>query len=124
MLARLTEAISAVCPIHGASKSGATVRIDYKPEATLDQQTAAQLVLQTFDWSQGAHDAWLREKKRDAAIAWINSDDHMAIAFRASLIRNMAEIRGIKQGAPKPPATWNALKAEVAQMIANGMGDP
>lgn len=124
MLARLQEFISAVCPVVSLSQRGEQVTIHYAPEATLDQETAAQLVLQNFDWSAEAHAAWVRGKKREAAIAWINSDEPMAIAMRAALILNMAEIRGIKQGSPRPTASWNALKSQVESMINNGMGDP
>lgn len=67
MIARLHQTIEAVCPIHGVSGSQGSVRIDYKPEATSQQQTDAQTALAAFDWSQAAHDLWL-ERRTNSAI--------------------------------------------------------
>lgn len=63
MLERLTEAVSAVCPINGISGT-VERRIDYRPEATAEQRAAAQSALAAFDWSQSAHDAWLLAKAK------------------------------------------------------------
>ncbi len=63
MLARLHESIEAVCPIHGVSGSQGNIRIDYKPEATAQQQTDAQAVLAAFDWSPVIQDMWERRKQ-------------------------------------------------------------
>lgn len=67
MLERLHSTIAAVCPIHGVSGVQGNVRIDYKAEATSQQQTAAQTALAAFDWSQAAHDLWL-ERKSNSTI--------------------------------------------------------
>lgn len=66
MIARLHEAIEAVCPIFGVSGSQGNGRIDYKPEATAQQQSDAQTALAAFDWSQAAHDNWLARSKQRA----------------------------------------------------------
>lgn len=62
MLNRLHYTLEAVCPISGVSGSQGNVRIDYKAEATSQQQTNAQNALAAFDWSQAAHDLWLERK--------------------------------------------------------------
>lgn len=50
---QLHAAIAAVCPIHGVSigrkDDKATWRIDYAPEATVEQQAAALTVMLNFD---------------------------------------------------------------------------
>lgn len=63
---RLHEAIAAVCPIDGVSGSQGNIRIDYKPEATAQQQTDAQTALAAFDWSQAAQNQWLARSKQRA----------------------------------------------------------
>lgn len=68
MVARLHEALEQVCPI-------ATARVirdgvggfDPAPEATPQQITAAEAALAAFDWSAGAHEAWMRTKRRARA---------------------------------------------------------
>lgn len=51
--AKVTEAVRAVCPIHGVSigrrTEKKTWRIDFKDEASAKQRTAAQIVVDTFD---------------------------------------------------------------------------
>lgn len=124
MLDRLTESISAVCPVHGLSKKGQVVTIDYKAEATAEQITAAQAALAAFDWSQSAHDAWVQQKDRQAAIAWIESGEMAARCLRASMLLVRSEFRAIKAEEPLPNRTWSELKAAMADMIAAGMSDP
>lgn len=124
MLDRLTDTIAAICPIRGVAKSGDSIAIDYSPEANAEQIIAAQLALTTFDWSDTAHTAWTRQKRRDAAIAWVNSDDISAMGIRAALLIVVQEIRALKGGQVTPNQTWNALKTQVAELIADGAGDP
>ena len=53
LAANLDAAIKVVCPIYGVSigreDDRQTWRIDFKPEATLQQRTNAQAILDTFD---------------------------------------------------------------------------
>lgn len=104
MLARLDEAIKAVCPIHGVAGTQGNVRIDYKPEATAQQRTDAQAVLAAFDWSQAADDAWERGQEpdlrdlldqADAAIAAINT--YLTNADAATQTQVRAEVKAIDQ---------------------------
>lgn len=124
MLDRLDESIREVCPIHGLSKTGNVVTIDYKAEATNEQIIAAQAVLVAFDWSQAAHDAWLQQKDRQAAIAWMESGEMAARCLRASMLLVRNEFRSVKAGQPMPNRTWAQLKEAMADMIAAGMSDP
>lgn len=66
MIERLRAAIEAAAPIVrvsvGTLGDPATVRIGFAPEATAEQQAAAQAVVNAFDWSAEAHAAWLAER--------------------------------------------------------------
>ena len=107
MLTRLTEAISAVCPIHGVSGTTNT-RIDYRDEATTEQRTAAQAALAAFDWSQAAHNSWLLAKQRSAAVAALNaSRDEAIMAARAVTLAALDEVNALR-------AWITAFKASVA----------
>lgn len=71
---RLHETIAAVAPIRGVSVpvigQSNSVVIDFLPEATAEQRTAAQAVLASFDWSAEAHSLWESNRspeKRDLA---------------------------------------------------------
>ncbi len=56
MIVQLDNAIKAVCPIDGISigrkDNKATWRIDFKDEATPEQRTAAQAVMDAFVWDE------------------------------------------------------------------------
>lgn len=57
---RLHEAIAAVCPIDGVAiidPETRQIRVDYRPEATPDQRKAAQVAIDSFDWSDVAQKA-------------------------------------------------------------------
>ena len=106
-IVRLTEAIAAVCPIHGVVGT-VTPLIDYRDEATTEQRTAAQAALAAFDWSQAAHDAWLLAKQRSAAVAALNaSRDEAIMAARAVTLAALDEVNALR--------SWiAAFKAAVA----------
>lgn len=122
MLARLTETIAAVCPIHGVSGTTNT-RIDYRDEATTEQRTAAQAALAAFDWSQAAHDAWLLAKHRSAAVAALNaSRDEAIMASRAVTLAALDEINSLRawlvsfKAAVAASSTLANLKTQVAAL--------
>jgi hypothetical protein len=94
---RLDDTIAAVCPIHGTSGDQGSVRIDYKPEATAQQQTDAQSALAAFDWSQAAHDAWLNLKDRTAASTKFDAVTAEAKALRAIASVLIDELNAIRQ---------------------------
>lgn len=72
-IARLQTQVAAVCPIDGVSVGvfgqSASVRIDFQAAATPAQRTAAQGVVDTFDWSQAAQAAFDLAQGRMAASA-------------------------------------------------------
>ena len=107
MLARLTETIAAVCPIHGVSGTTNT-RIDYRDEATTEQRTAAQAALAAFDWSQAAHDAWEFSQRKQSSIGVLaTSKDSLIVALRGVIEALVGELNKQK--------IWNAsLKTAVA----------
>lgn len=69
----LHNAIEAVAPIFGVSVptfgDPTTVRIDFKDEATDDQKTSAQNILNSFDWSTPFDRRTEKEKALDAIIS-------------------------------------------------------
>jgi hypothetical protein len=84
MLIRLHATLAAVCPIVGVSGEQGSIRVDYAPTATSEQQAAAQAALAAFDWSQAAHDAWvlgLNPERRD-----LRADAQQAIADNATFL--------------------------------------
>lgn len=83
LIQRLTETISAVCPIVGVAISEQTARIDFAPEATQQQQANAQSALTAFDWSESAHTIWIPNKLRVAAKQFHDDQDAQNVAFRA-----------------------------------------
>lgn len=122
MLERLTEAVSAVCPINGISGT-VERRIDYRPEATAEQRAAAQSALAAFDASQAAHDAWLLAKHRSAAVAALNaSRDEAIMASRAVMLAALDEINSLRawlvsfKAAVAASSTLANLKTQVAAL--------
>jgi hypothetical protein len=75
---RLLTAVAAVCPIDGVDigtfGNKATVTIHFNAAATTPQKTAAQNVVNTFDWSAAAQLAWQNLQARTAAVAVLTSD--------------------------------------------------
>lgn len=83
---RLDALVRAACPaITGVSLS-TPPRIDFTPEATPQQRTAAQAVVDGFDWSDAAQTAWEEDRKPErkalraaAAQAVADLDTFLAI---------------------------------------------
>lgn len=104
MIARLDSQIRAVCPIDGVARlRDGTVRIDFRPEATDQQRAAAQAVVDSFDWSQAAQDAWEedqhpeRKALRQAAVqAVADIDTYLAIANPTNA-QVVAQVRRLSQ---------------------------
>lgn len=88
---RLTEAVSAVCPVNGVAVGvqgdPATVRIDFAAGATAPQKQAAQVAVTSFDWTPAADQAWLDAKapertglRQAASAAVANNTAFLAVA--------------------------------------------
>lgn len=103
MLLRLTQAISAVCPIDGVAGAQGSVRIDYRPESTEQQRADAQAVLAAFDWSQAAHDAWLedqhpeRKALRQAAANAVADNDAFVADANVTQAEAVAQVKRLSQ---------------------------
>jgi len=126
MLDRLCESLRSVCPIHGVSGGQGTTVIQFKPEATTPQQAAAQSALDSFDWSQAAHDAWLLSKYRSSAVAGILADKTFAaMVVRALALVTMDEINLIRatlaqlKTGTAGAGTFAAFKGVVAGLNSN-----
>lgn len=117
---RLHALISVVCPIHGVSignpNDKATWTFDPTPQATSEQITAAQAVIDSFDDSDAAQQAWQEAQKperkdlRDNAIAAVQAiNDYLALANPTNA-QNLAQLRRLSQ-AVKRLIMW-AVKQE------------
>lgn len=76
-ISRLHLSVAAVCPIFGVSVGQlgivGSVRIDFDPAATSGQRTAAQNVVNAFDWSAAAAATFDAQQEKAAATAGIDA---------------------------------------------------
>lgn len=121
-LERLTEVLAAVAPVVGVSGTVDT-RIDYAAEATTEQRAAAEAALAAFDWSDTAQAAWERQKRRDAAVALLNSSDPTMVAVRALATIVKRRVSTLLQGLGQQPLTTAQLIELWADCIADGEVD-
>ena len=112
------EAISTVAPIDGGSIKTSVdppaVRIDFKVEATDQQKRAAQQVVDRFDWSDAAHEAWLNLKAREAAKAKLADKDADCKLLRAAIV---AVFRILKSQQPGNALVKMPTRAEIEAAI-------
>lgn len=121
---RLTAAIATVCPIHGIQGgTQATATLDHKAEATTEQRAAAAAALAAFDWSDSAQAAWERQKRRDAAVALLNSSDPTMVAVRALATVVKRRVAALLVGLGQQPLTTSQLIELWADCIADGEVD-
>lgn len=121
-LARLLETLSAVSPVVGVSGTTAT-RIDYNPEPTTEQRAAAEAALAAFDWSDEAQAAWERGKRREAAIALLNSSEPTMVALRGFVTVLIRRFRVLLMALGLPTLTTAQLIETWADVIADGEVD-
>lgn len=121
-LARLLETLSAVSPVVGVSGTTAT-RIDYNPEPTTEQRAAAEAALAAFDWSDEAQAAWERGKRREAAIALLNSSEPTMVALRGFATVLIRRFRVLLMALGLPTLTTAQLIETWADVIADGEVD-
>lgn len=87
---RLHLTIAALCPILGISNvivgNSASVIIQFDPTATLSQKTAAQNILNSFDWSLSATTVWYDNQtpnrlsiKNQINVAITNLNNYIAL---------------------------------------------
>lgn len=112
----LHEAIKAVCPIHGVSVTWSDRtkwRIDFKDEATQEQRTAAQAVMDAFD-PNGSPSAEDREAECLAALNGGATNIDLQKLIKAKAISDEAYRLG------KPPGQLTAQElTALRSRIAN-----
>ena len=121
-LERLTETLDAVAPVVGVSGTAGT-RIDYASEATTEQRAAAESALAAFDWSDEAQAAWERGKRREAAIALLNSSEPTMVALRGFVTVLIRRFRVLLMALGLPTLTTAQLIETWADVIADGEVD-
>lgn len=82
-------------------------RIDYRPEATVQQRTDGNAIVDGWDWSQGAHDLYANGLQRTQALAFLESAEGTYKLLRAAFDVTRDELNILRQ--------WNqSFKSEVA----------
>ena len=98
---RLHNSVAVVCPIVGVSIGtagvSASVRIDFDPTATPTQQTDAQSVVDAFDWSQGAQDAYDNAQARTQATVLVSDPQAQLKVLRALMLTALDEINLLRE---------------------------
>lgn len=104
---KLTSQIAAVCPIIsvgvGLFGDSSKVAIQFDPAATAPQRQAAQDIVDGFDWSNAALDAWLEAQnperatvKAQAQQALADIDTYLALVTPSNA-QNVAFLRRVGQ---------------------------
>lgn len=121
---RLHELVSAVCPIRGVKiAADGTVSINFDNSATVEERAAGQSVADSFDTSPSAHATWERQKRRDAAVALLNSSEPTMIAVRALATVVKRRVSTLLVALGKTPLTTTQLVGLWADCIADGEVD-
>lgn len=131
---RLDAAIRVVCPLDGVSVrtpgDPATVRIDFAKEATSEQRKAAQVVVDSFDWSDASQAQWEAVQNISAAGALLQSADPIPQAVRVTLkaIQDLNNIRWrlVQEGRYEEvtPVLQAEVDATVLQYLQEGYSLP
>lgn len=99
-LARLHEAVSAVCPVQGFAGAPGSAEADYAPAATQAQRAAAA-VLASFDWSAEAQAAWEEDQRprrkalRQVAEAAVEGNDAFLALASPTSAQVLAQVRAL-----------------------------
>lgn len=124
----LTNAIAAVCPIYGVSGDRASLRIDFRDEATPEQRAAAEAIAASFDWDAQSPPEQVTKRQ---LLHWLEFDHgvddpeaaivaaitaHVPEAQRAFALKDWARTYYVKFSNPLVPLLAQALGiANVAQ---------
>jgi hypothetical protein len=126
-ITQLHDQIAAAAPIDGVAigrwDDKTTWRVDYTPEATDEQKTAAQAVVTAFDWATPSVPAsvhmWQAKAalqaagKLDAATAAVTGSGNQAIMlaweYAPEISRNSASVAAIGVAIGLAPADIDAL---------------
>lgn len=121
---RLHEMVSAVCPIRGVGIAADGSRtINFDDSATVEQRAAGQAVADSFDTSPSVHSAWERQKRRDAAVALLNSSEPTMVAVRALATVVKRRVSAMLVALGQTPLTTAQLIELWADCIADGEVD-
>lgn len=128
MLNRLHATVEAVCPIVGVSGDQSGIRIDYAPDATPEQQVAAEAIVSGFDWSPEAHASWELMQRMAVAGQLLGSVEPVPVGVRVTLrviVDHFNEqMRAIAAGQSPAPLLESELLSQVAAGLASGLGLP
>lgn len=128
-IARLDQAIqTAGIPIFGVSGNQASVRVDFKPEATGPQQATAASIVAAFDWSDAAQLTYEAQQRKVEANAGIDAGDTQAGDKLERLVRALAlvtldEVNRLRAAVPHPivSITRASTTATVTTGVAHGL---
>ena len=109
-------------PIHGVS-SGPPIRIDFNG-ATQAQKDQAQAILDAFDFSQAAEDAWLLQQSRERSKEALNrTRSEIEGLIRALAFVVLDEINTLRSAASLPTRTKQQLKNAITSKLDSGEAD-
>lgn len=124
-MVRLTEAVSAVCPIDGITTDvdGSPV-VQPREEATEEQIQAAEVVIKSFDESPQAAIEYKVAKLRLAAVkSLILSDDVISVAMRAVMRDVYSQINDVREACGLPRIMEHIVIPRLVESIKKGQGD-
>jgi hypothetical protein len=96
--------------------------VDYSQGATLEQQAAGQAIVDGFDWSEQAYEAWSADKSFASAAAGPNLAAHkVAYQAIANLAAKINAVIDHINGAGELPSkiqirTWQQVLAEAKRI--------
>lgn len=124
----LMASLVAVCPVSGLYIAGIDssvgARIDFAPAATPAQQIAAQNVLATFNWSDGAQQSYQLQQDRAAAIDIFLADTSAnAKVLRGTILAILDEINILRLATPRAISSITRVGAVATATcpLAHGM---
>ena len=92
----LTLAAAGV-PVDTVTGDGPGVVVTYQAWATEAQRAAGAAVVAAFDWSQAAHDLWLRDRRRLAASALLDALGGESALVRAVVLVLVDDVNDLRQ---------------------------
>jgi hypothetical protein len=124
MLERLHDALTdAGIPVDGVAGEEGSVRVDYKAEATQQQQTQGQGIVDAFDWSEAAQLVWENANARTEAVANLANTAASFKLIRSLMLVTLDEINILRSAASLTPRTINQLRNAIINKLNVGDAD-
>lgn len=123
---RLDATLRGHAPILGSAggKDG-PLRVDFAPEATPAQRSAALAAAAAFDWSDAAQLAWERAASANAAVTdFLSGTNPAAVAVRIVARRLATWINDERQARGQPRRIEPEVVTQLIADAAAGWGDP